>query len=55
MHVAVACCRTIDWNYCILDEGHVIKNTKTKVRVHAVLFKSVGIPLKLPLAGLVKR
>ena len=20
------------WNYCILDEGHVIKNSKTKVK-----------------------
>ena len=26
-------CRKIDWNYCILDEGHIIKNTKTKVSV----------------------
>lgn len=25
--------RGIDWNYCVLDEGHVIKNTKTKVRM----------------------
>ena len=23
--------RSINWNYCILDEGHIIKNTKTKV------------------------
>ncbi len=23
--------RSINWNYCVLDEGHVIKNTKTKV------------------------
>jgi len=23
--------RSVNWNYCILDEGHVIKNTKTKV------------------------
>ena len=23
--------RSITWNYCILDEGHIIKNTKTKV------------------------
>jgi len=22
---------TIKWNYCILDEGHIIKNGKTKV------------------------
>ena len=21
----------LKWNYCVLDEGHVIKNTKTKV------------------------
>ena len=25
------CCRTVDWNYCVLDEGHIIKNAKTKV------------------------
>jgi len=23
--------RSVSWNYCILDEGHIIKNTKTKV------------------------
>ncbi|XP_078611730.1 TATA-binding protein-associated factor 172-like isoform X3 [Branchiostoma floridae x Branchiostoma japonicum] len=23
--------RTIQWNYCILDEGHIIKNGKTKI------------------------
>ena len=23
--------RLKDWNYCILDEGHIIKNSKTKV------------------------
>lgn len=22
---------TITWNYCILDEGHIIKNGKTKI------------------------
>lgn len=22
---------SINWNYCVLDEGHVIKNGKTKV------------------------
>lgn len=22
---------SVHWNYCILDEGHVIKNGKTKV------------------------
>jgi TATA-binding protein-associated factor len=22
---------SIKWNYCILDEGHIIKNGKTKV------------------------
>ena len=26
-------CSTIKWNYCILDEGHIIKNSKTKVGV----------------------
>lgn len=25
--------RSIRWNYCILDEGHIIKNGKTKVCV----------------------
>ena len=29
VHVHCVCV----WNYCILDEGHVIKNTKTKVAV----------------------
>lgn len=24
---------TISWNYCILDEGHIIKNGKTKVNM----------------------
>ena len=24
--------RSVNWNYCILDEGHIIKNTKTKVQ-----------------------
>lgn len=23
--------RTITWNYCVLDEGHIIKNPKSKV------------------------
>ncbi|CAI8034563.1 TATA-binding protein-associated factor 172 [Geodia barretti] len=23
--------RSITWNYCVLDEGHIIKNTKTKI------------------------
>ena len=27
----------IQWNYCILDEGHVIKNSKTKVSLYTVL------------------
>ena len=26
-------CSTIKWNYSILDEGHIIKNSKTKVIV----------------------
>ena len=30
--------RTIKWNYCILDEGHIIKNSKTKVIATFVLF-----------------
>ena len=25
--------RSITWNYCVLDEGHIIKNTKTKVSI----------------------
>jgi len=24
-------CSQTQWNYCILDEGHAIKNSKTKV------------------------
>lgn len=23
--------RSVHWNYCVLDEGHIIKNGKTKV------------------------
>ena len=23
--------RNTHWNYCVLDEGHIIKNSKTKV------------------------
>ena len=23
--------RSLHWNYCVLDEGHIIKNGKTKV------------------------
>jgi len=23
--------RTLTWNYCVLDEGHIIKNSKSKV------------------------
>jgi len=23
--------KTVKWNYCVLDEGHVIKNAKSKV------------------------
>ncbi|XP_064406197.1 TATA-binding protein-associated factor 172-like [Halichondria panicea] len=23
--------RSVNWNYCVLDEGHIIKNTKTKI------------------------
>lgn len=28
---------TISWNYCILDEGHIIKNGKTKVSLQTIL------------------
>ena len=24
--------RSVHWNYCVLDEGHIIKNGKTKAR-----------------------
>jgi len=30
-------CSQVQWNYCILDEGHVIKNSKTKVCTTATL------------------
>jgi len=35
-------CSQIHWNYCILDEGHVIKNSKTKV---PILFLTIVIHL----------
>ena len=28
---------TIHWNYCVLDEGHIIKNTKTKVNIIIII------------------
>ena len=30
--------RSIIWNYCILDEGHIIKNPKSKVRLISGVF-----------------
>lgn len=27
----IICFSSVKWNYCILDEGHIIKNSKTKV------------------------
>ena len=47
--------RTISWNYCILDEGHIIKNAKSKVNVlHAIysyLFAMQHIWSYYPLYG----
>lgn len=25
--------QTLTWNYCVLDEGHIIKNPKSKVDI----------------------
>ena len=25
--------RSVHWNYCVLDEGHIIKSNKTKVEI----------------------
>jgi TATA-binding protein-associated factor len=38
----------IDWNYCILDEGHIIKNGKTKL---SKAIKSVRANHRLILSG----
>jgi hypothetical protein len=36
---------TFTWNYCILDEGHVIKNAKSKTtQVGSVCGLGVGAP-----------
>ena len=35
--------RSINWNYCILDEGHIIKNTKTKVKICILLMFSIVV------------
>ncbi len=37
--------RTIHWNYCVLDEGHIIKNTKTQVRHLLLVFNLLGMCL----------
>ena len=34
-------CSQIQWNYCILDEGHVIKNSKTKVLTRCLFLLSM--------------
>ena len=39
---------SIDWNYCILDEGHVIKNGKTKL---SKAIKSLSASHRLILTG----
>lgn len=31
---------SVKWNYCILDEGHIIKNDKTKVKTYFILLGS---------------
>lgn len=51
-------CRNIKFNYCILDEGHVIKNGKTKlskaVKQLAANFRVIlsGTPIQVSWAGL---
>ncbi len=40
--------RTIQWNYCILDEGHIIKNGKTKL---AKAIKQLSAGHRLILSG----
>lgn len=51
-------CRNIKFNYCILDEGHVIKNGKTKlskaVKQLAANFRVIlsGTPIQVSRAGL---
>jgi len=35
--MCICVCSQIQWNYCILDEGHVIKNSKTKVSLYTKL------------------
>jgi TATA-binding protein-associated factor len=32
--------KEIHWNYCVLDEGHIIKNTKTKITKAIKLLKA---------------
>lgn len=48
----IANLQTIDWHYCVLDEGHIIKNAKTKltravklIRAHHRLILS-GTPIQ---------
>jgi hypothetical protein len=47
---------TINWNYCILDEGHIIKNGKTKITKaiktvksnHRLILSGTPIQVKTP-------
>lgn len=41
---------SIKWNYCILDEGHIIKNGKTKVLL--LVYTDIFYPLAVPLTTL---
>lgn len=38
---------SIRWNYCILDEGHVIKNGKTKVNSVFLFCQFEGFNVKV--------
>lgn len=57
VNVRLQLCRNIKFNYCILDEGHVIKNGKTKlskaVKQLAANFRVIlsGTPIQVSRAG----
>ena len=37
---------SVIWNYCILDEGHIIKNTRTKVGIEELSRERRGMVLE---------
>lgn len=48
LQIGLLFCRNIKFNYCILDEGHVIKNGKTKL---SKAIKQIAANFRVILSG----